>query len=277
MSASTGIQTYKSAPVNPNMEEEGTHATTFQPEPATAIESPASARSQPPPALTPATTTVTTAKSTAPPKSPIHTITKPSSDPASPQPGAIAVQPTPTATAVPEASPPTTSFPETAISTTQIPPAPQPGALPLPSTAYTGAGAVPQSSSPIPPPPRAGEAISQPPPPTAQQTQQSYMQSYSYSAPALGPQTTSPNSTSSPYSSVYPTQAGSYAPQTQTLPSQHSAGAGAGSGGGGGADSIFPEEEEGFMGAAKGWMRWSGNKLAEVEKGVWKKFNDVHG
>lgn len=30
------------------------------------------------------------------------------------------------------------------------------------------------------------------------------------------------------------------------------------------------------MGAAKGWMRWSGNKLAEVEKGVWKKINDVH-
>jgi hypothetical protein len=25
------------------------------------------------------------------------------------------------------------------------------------------------------------------------------------------------------------------------------------------------------MGAAKGWLRWSGNKLAEVEKGVWKR------
>lgn len=77
---------------------------------------------------------------------------------------------------------------------------------------------------------------------------------------------------------MYQTQAGSYArPQTQTLPLHYGAGAGSGSGSGGGADSIFPEEEEGFMGAAKGWMRWSGNKLAEVEKGVWKKINDVHG
>jgi hypothetical protein len=74
---------------------------------------------------------------------------------------------------------------------------------------------------------------------------------------------------------VYPTQAGSHRPQT--LPLHYGAGAGAGAGSGGGASSIFPEEEEeGFMGAAKGWLRWSGNKLAEVEKGVWKKINDVH-
>lgn len=49
-----------------------------------------------------------------------------------------------------------------------------------------------------------------------------------------------------------------------------------GSGSGGGADSIFPQEEEGFIGAAKGWMRWGGGKLVEVEKEVWKKINDVH-
>jgi hypothetical protein len=37
----------------------------------------------------------------------------------------------------------------------------------------------------------------------------------------------------------------------------YGAGAGAGAGSGGGASSIFPEEEEeGFMGAAKGWLRW---------------------
>lgn len=71
---------------------------------------------------------------------------------------------------------------------------------------------------------------------------------------------------------MYQTHAGSHArPQTQNLPLHYGAGSG------GGASSIFPEEEEeGFMGAAKGWMRWSGNKLAEVEKGVWKKINDVH-
>ncbi|KAJ9485662.1 hypothetical protein VN97_g7700 [Penicillium thymicola] len=282
MSAPTGIQTYNSAPVNANKEEEGTHATTSQPKPATAIESLASAPSQPPSA--PATTTAT---ATAPSNPAIHAIAEPtSSQPAPPQPGATAVQPTPTATAAPESPPPpTSSLPETATaaSTTQTPPAPQPGALPSPSTAYTGAAAaaagagtgVPaQSTSPIPPPPKAGETISQPPPQAAQPTQ-SYAQSYSYNAPTLGAQTAIPNSSSSPYSSVYQTQAGAYArPQPQGLPPHYGVGAGAGSGGG--ADSIFPEEEEGFMGAAKGWMRWSGNKLAEVEKGVWKKINDVH-
>jgi hypothetical protein len=45
---------------------------------------------------------------------------------------------------------------------------------------------------------------------------------------------------------------------------------------GGGADGIFQEEEEGFIGAAKEWMRWGGGKLAEAEKVVWKKINDVH-
>ncbi|KAJ5487299.1 hypothetical protein N7530_001599 [Penicillium desertorum] len=252
MSAPTGIPTYNSAPVNPNKEEEGTHATTSQPEPATAIESLASAPSQPPPA--PATTT---AAATAPSNPAIYTTAEPNSAPAPAQPGATAAQPTQTATATP------TTSPETATSTTQTPPAPQPGAVPSPSTAYTGAA--PQTST-IPRPPKAGEAISQPP---AQPTQ-SYTQSYSYNPP-LGAQTTLPNSTTSPYSSVYPTQAGSHRPQT--LPLHY----GAGTGSGGGASSIFPEEEEeGFMGAAKGWLRWSGNKLAEVEKGVWKKINDVH-
>lgn len=72
---------------------------------------------------------------------------------------------------------------------------------------------------------------------------------------------------------MYQTHAGS---QTQTLPLHYGAGAGSGAGSGGGASSIFPEEEEGFVGTAKWWMRWSGSKLAEVEKGVWKKINDIH-
>lgn len=85
-----------------------------------------------------------------------------------------------------------------------------------------------------------------------------YTQSYSFSPP---------NSTSSPYQAVYPTSAG----RPQGLP-LHGGSAGAG----GGADRIFEDEEEGFMGAAKGWMKWGGEKLVEAEREVWKKINDVH-
>ncbi|KAJ5429917.1 hypothetical protein N7491_006933 [Penicillium cf. griseofulvum] len=252
MSSPTGIKTYTSAPVNPNQQEEGTHTTTSQPEPATA--EPETTPSQPQPA--PATTTATAAAPSTPP-------INPTSDPttsAPPQPGATAVQPTPTAATSTDKPPPTTSFPEPATSTTKTPPAPQPGAQPSPAAETT-------TRSPHPEPPKAGEAIS--PPPQAAQPQ-SYPQSYSYNAPTLGPQTALPNSTSSPYSSVYQANAGSHARSQQTLPSHYGPGAGAGSGGG--ASSIFPpEEEEGFLGAAKGWMRWSGNKLAEVEKGFGRR------
>jgi hypothetical protein len=53
-------------------------------------------------------------------------------------------------------------------------------------------------------------------------------------------------------------------------------GYGTGSGSGGGAADIFPDEEPGFMNAAKGWMQAAGSKLAEVEKEVWKRINDAH-
>lgn len=49
-----------------------------------------------------------------------------------------------------------------------------------------------------------------------------------------------------------------------------------GAGGGGGADSIFPDEEPGFMSTAKAWMQSAGAKLAEVEAEVWKRINDAH-
>jgi hypothetical protein len=51
---------------------------------------------------------------------------------------------------------------------------------------------------------------------------------------------------------------------------------GGSAGAGGGADRIFYEEEEGFIGAAKGWMKWGGEKLVEAEREVWKRINDVH-
>ncbi|KAJ5276469.1 hypothetical protein N7524_002622 [Penicillium chrysogenum] len=256
MSAPTGIPTYNSAPVNPNKEGEGTHATTSQPEPATAIESLASAPSQPPAA--PATTT---AAGTAPSNPTIYTTTKPISAPAPPQPGATAAQPTQTATA-----PPTTSSPRDSDSDihnadpTRSPTRRRPVTI----------NSIHRSSTP-------NLYI-----PTTPESRRSHLPASSPTNPklhaillTLGAQTALPNSTTSPYSSVYPTQAGSHRPQT--LPLHYGAGAGAGAGSGGGASSIFPEEEEeGFMGAAKGWLRWSGNKLAEVEKGVWKKINDVH-
>ncbi|KAJ6187577.1 hypothetical protein N7519_002485 [Penicillium mononematosum] len=240
MSAPTGIPTYNSAPVNPNKEGEGTHATASQPEPATAIEPPASAPSQPPAA--PATTT---AAATAPSNPAIYTTAEPKSAPQQ----------------QPQQPPPRQRHPQR-----KLHPLPNPAPSRHHQQHTRGRHPKPLQS---PPPPKAGEAISQPP----TQPTQSYTQFYSYNPP-LGAQTALPNSTTSSYSSVYPTQAGSHRPQA--LPLHYGAGAGAGSGGG--ASSIFPEEEEeeGFMGAAKGWLRWSGNKLAEVEKGVWKKINDVH-
>jgi hypothetical protein len=46
--------------------------------------------------------------------------------------------------------------------------------------------------------------------------------------------------------------------------------------GGGGSGDGVGEEEEGFLGAAKGWLTWGGGKLVEAEKEVWRRINDVH-
>lgn len=79
-----------------------------------------------------------------------------------------------------------------------------------------------------------------------------------------------PNSTSTPYASVY--QSHGSAGRPQGLPTHY------GGGGGGGAGSIFADEDEASMfNTAKSWMNSAGNKLAEVEAEVWKRINDAHG
>lgn len=77
-----------------------------------------------------------------------------------------------------------------------------------------------------------------------------------------------PNSTSSPYSSVYQSPGSS---SSQALPLHGN------SSGGGGASSIFPDDDEpGLMTSAKSWMQSAGTKLAEVEAEVWKRINNAH-
>lgn len=80
-----------------------------------------------------------------------------------------------------------------------------------------------------------------------------------------------PNSTTTPYSSVYPPAPTVGSSRPQGLPLY------GGNESGGGANSIFGEDEEpGLFNAAKGWMQTAGTKLAEVEAEVWKRINDVH-
>ncbi|KAJ6005512.1 hypothetical protein N7451_003456 [Penicillium sp. IBT 35674x] len=254
MSESTGIPTYTSAPVNSNQKEEDTTAVKPQPQPATAIES--SITTAPQPATTSAT-------ATAPSYAPIYATTQN----APPLPGAAASLPTPTA--APQApgnltATPTTTVPST---TSQSPPAPQPGAFPTP-----GAGPTPTAPSSIPPPPKAGESISplHSAPPPAGATQTPYTQSYAYQRHPSVSHGAVPNSTSTPYSTVYrdSSEGGS---RPQGLPTYQS------NSSGGGAGNIFPDEEPGLMNVAKGWMQSAGEKLAEVEAEVWKRINDAHG
>ncbi|KAJ5219123.1 uncharacterized protein N7498_001222 [Penicillium cinerascens] len=244
MSTSGGIQTYTSAPVNSN-KEEGTHASTSQPEPATTIESSITATSQP---------ANTSATATAPSYSPIYATAQPEGSAA--QAGAAPSLPVPTAGTQPGniSATPTTTFP-TATSALSPPP-PQPGAVPQTSP--------PAAHSPVPPPPKAGEAVT--PSALAPQPSASFTQSYSYQPS----QHSIPNSTSTPYSSVYQTHAGASSSRHQGLPLHSN------SGRGGGANDIFQDDEPSLMNTAKSWMQSAGTKLAEVEAEVWKKINNAH-
>jgi hypothetical protein len=105
---------------------------------------------------------------------------------------------------------------------------------------------------------------------TAPQPSTQFTSSYAYHR---SPHTTSdiPNSTSTPYSSVYQAPASGGPAGSAGLPLHYS------SGGGGGANSIFPEDDEpSFFNTAKGWMQTAGSKLVEVEAEVWKRINNAH-
>lgn len=255
MSAPTGIPTYTSAPLNPDQKEEGTSGSTSQTEPATSIEASATDTPQPP---------NTSATATAPSYAPIYATAQDSSLPA--QPGAAPSLPAPTGAPVSQtgtlAPTPTSALP---TATTYTPPPPQPGATPVaPATGIPAA-----STSPVPPPPKAGEPVSAPSIPSAP-AQSSFTQSYAYQRT---PQThaPAPNSTTTPYSSVYPPAPTVGSSRPQGLPLY------GGNESGGGANNIFGEDEEpGLFNAAKGWMQTAGTKLAEVEAEVWKRINDVH-
>lgn len=257
MSTPGSIKTYTSAPLNPNKTEEETTAAKVQPQPATAIEAETTTATQP---------QTTSATATAPAYSPIYAAAQPESLPA--QPGAGPSLPAPTA-AVPQPPgnlmpTPTSTYPS--VTSTQSPPPPQPGAAPQIPTST--------AQSTVPPPPKAGQAISPSlpsgPQATAAQPSTQFTSSYAYHR---SPHHTSeiPNSTSTPYSSVYQAPTGAGPSGSTGLPIHYS------SGGGGGAGSIFPEDDEpSFFSTAKGWMQTAGSKLAEVEAEVWKRINNAH-
>lgn len=257
MSTPGSIKTYTSAPLNSKKTEEDTQAAKVQPQPATAIEAETTTATQP---------QTTTATATAPLYSPIYAATQPTNLPA--QPGAAPSLPAPTA-AVTEPTgnlmpTPTSTLPTS--TSTQSPPPPQPGAVPQPPTA--------SAQATVPPPPKAGEAITPSFPSTTQATTapqpSTQFTSYAYHR---SPHTVSdiPNSTSTPYSSVYQSPAGGGPSGPAGLPLHYN------SGGGGGANSVFPEADEpSFFNTAKGWMQTAGSKLAEVEAEVWKRINNAH-
>ncbi|KAJ5864023.1 uncharacterized protein N7529_005939 [Penicillium soppii] len=238
----SSIPTYSSAPVNANRPEEmGPTTTTSSSDPATSMESSETTAAKPP-----------TPTQTQPP----------TTSPRPAQPAAAPAHPTPAPAAKATT---TTSFPESASSTTCAPPAPQPvsrpqhptatgpslapdhpAGFPNPAPAPPEAGAAPApAAGSLWPPPKAGAV--QTPAPSAP-TQTAYTQPYSFT-----PGSAIPNSTSASYGSVYPTSAG----RPAGLPLHN--------GGGGSGDGVG-EEEEGFLGAAKGWLTWGGGSWLRLRR-----------
>ncbi|OJJ47668.1 hypothetical protein ASPZODRAFT_15118 [Penicilliopsis zonata CBS 506.65] len=136
----------------------------------------------------------------------------------------------PVETGIPLSTPTSTSSPP--------PPPPQPGAVPEP-TYNTNINTAPTGTQPrpsVPPPPKAGQVV----------------------PPGGG---AVPNSTSTPYTSVYQQPQQSYALS-------------------GAPNNTDPfsdlDDTDGFLHLAKSWVQSAGTKLAEVEAEVWKRINDAH-
>ncbi|KAL4922705.1 hypothetical protein BDW62DRAFT_196712 [Aspergillus aurantiobrunneus] len=70
-----------------------------------------------------------------------------------------------------------------------------------------------------------------------------------------------PNSTTTPYTSIYSPPSASAA-GSASLPFHNT--------------GTEPNSEEGLWGSAKSWLQSTGNKLAEVEAEVWRRINEAH-
>ncbi|KAL2826838.1 hypothetical protein BDW59DRAFT_144788, partial [Aspergillus cavernicola] len=76
-----------------------------------------------------------------------------------------------------------------------------------------------------------------------------------------------PNSTTTPYASLYPPPSNTPPLHNNTNPGSY-----------GGVDSagLDSEAEAGVWGSAKSWLQSAGNKLADAEAEVWRRINDAH-
>ncbi|KAL2871103.1 uncharacterized protein BJX67DRAFT_215571 [Aspergillus lucknowensis] len=93
----------------------------------------------------------------------------------------------------------------------------------------------------------------------------SYPSNYTYPPTPTqqhGQQPQYPNSTTTPYTSVYPLPSAS-TPAQSPFPRTY-----------GGVDGKV--EPDGLWGSAKSWLQTAGNKLAEVEAEVWRRINEAH-
>lgn len=227
-----------------------------------------------------------------PASTPAATTTAPPPSIPTAQPGSMPPVPAPTAVPAPDQQtllPTKTTIDP--ISTTSPPP-PQPGAQPAPlqsTDASTSSTTSPQHQvhdlpPTIPPPPKAGDAPPNPqpgllptptgpgasgplatPPKNTPGTASTYSYNTSYNTPPFPQHPQHPNSTSTPYASVYqaPTPGSS-------LPLHHHTGSTAM------VDSDADGAGSSLFDSAKSWASSAGSKLAEVEAEVWRRINDAH-
>lgn len=192
---------------------------------------------------------------------------------------------------------PTKTIATPATKTSTSPPPPQPGARPdpgIPAPTTLPVLAASSAPAPVPSPGPAPQAQPEPPPTpsatatgaTTTTTPANPMPGYGYGySPAAGKYSSEfthpaqgqqfhprahphaqphPNSTSTPYASLYqPPDTSSQLPLYQTQ--------------GPGADEFDSAHGDGgFLASAKSWIASAGTKLAEVEAEVWKRINEAH-
>lgn len=244
-------------------------------------------------------TASTAATSTAPSYSPIYSAAQPTSMSSLPVAtesltGQHEPQTQPESLPEPERStsvytPSETTNPTPATTTSSSPPPPQPGAVPIAGVPAQGSGygqtqARDQGQNGqeqgIPPPPKAGEVVAQggvaegAPAATAdpninpgiQSPTQTCGYGYGYAAQQqqyLQYQQT-PNSTTTPYNTVYPRHPSNSYQSPYSIPN----------------NNIMQDEldtsEKGFLDLAKGWVQTAGEKLVQVEAEVWRRINEAH-
>lgn len=248
----------------------------------------------------------TSATSTAPSYSPIYSAAQPASMSSLPAATEAVTgshpEPGPQTQPEPERStsvytPSETTNPTPATTTSSSPPPPQPGAVPVAGQGhgygYEQGQAQVQGQiqeQGVPPPPKAGEVVAQggvsegaatataDPKinPGIQSPTQPYGYGYGYASQQQQQQYPQyqqpPNSTTTPYSTVYPRHPSMPTTTSTSYQSPYSNPYT--------NNNIMQDEldtgEKGFLDMAKGWMQTAGEKLVQVEAEVWRRINEAH-